>query len=201
VPFAGDADALALLLGTDFFFVVSGSGASYPIDYPVGFYTNFNHVAAALSSAFVAPNYYYGAIIEILAPVQISAPQVRIPVGAVGNGIVALYKYDGAQWVLVDQTAAFNTNIVGVATLAWSLGTLTLEPGIYCECTNTSAGNSFETIINPGLSNYFGMPAAMSSASYSLQLHPSAYTGVALPTMPLALSAAGFVPNILNLVM
>jgi len=200
IPFAGDIFALIALLSADFFFELAGGGGAYPVDYAVGFYTNFQKVSAGVGGNFVAPNYYYGAIVEILATVKISTVRVRIPTGVAGNGILALYEYDGTQWVLIDQTAPFSTAVSGVLALAWNTGTLTLNAGVYCFCTNTSSNNSFETLTNPGISNYFGNPAAMNAVSQSLQLHPSAYTGAALPNMPLNLSTAGFVPNILNLV-
>ena len=190
---------IAVMTAVSAFFFDVAAAAGYPIDYPSGYYINFNHVGATTGANFVAPNFYYGAIQEVLTEVEITAPRIRIPGGAVGNGIVALYRFDGTQWVLVDQTAPFNTNVVGVTVLAWSTGNLILQPGVYCWCTNTSAGNSFETITGP-LCSYFGYPNTMNSEELSLQLHPSAYTGVALATMPLALSAAGFVPNILNII-
>lgn len=233
IVFAGDTNALAVLLATSFFFVASGGGAGaaidvtydntvsglaatnaqdaidelaaaaggYPISYPVGFYTNFNRVSANVSSAFVASNFYYGMIQEVLKTVSISAPRLRVAGAVAGNGIVALYKYNGTQWILVDQTNAFNTAVGGVAVLAWLTGTLVLQPGVYCWCINTSTSPSLETIVIPALSNYFGQPLTMAAQSRLLQLHSSAYTGTALATMPLALSSVGFVPNILNLIM
>jgi len=179
---------------------LAAGGGGYPIAYPVGYHTNFNVCSNTQGTNFVAPNYYYGAIVDILHDVDIQAPRVRVSGAIAGNGIVALYKFNGTQWVLVDQTGAFNTAVGGVAVLAWSTGTLSLTPGVYCFCTNTSAGNGFETITSPGLSNYFGMANTMAAISLSLQLHPSAYTGTALATMPMALSSAGFVPNIINLI-
>jgi len=187
-PFSGEMD-----------FYQAASSAGYPINYAVGHWTNFSKSAANVSTNAVAPNYYYGAPVEVLANVDISNVRVRIAATAVGAGILALYSYDGAQWVLVDQTAAFNTAVGGVLATTWSGGTLTLTPGVYCFCTSTNSGCSFETVIT-SLNSYFGILSTMAVAPLTLQLHPSAYTGTALAVMPLALGSFAFVPNIINLV-
>ena len=130
--------------------------------YDAGYYTTFIPNFITSANSVKAQNQITGYISYLDKTVSVDEVILSIQTGAVGTGVVGIYKFvsRGAplktNWELVAQTAEFNSAITGVQGLAINA---TLTPGIYAFVTNQTAA----TITYNGF-NIVNLPAIFGAA-------------------------------------
>jgi hypothetical protein len=155
IPFSGDCAALASLLATDFFFVVSGGGAGSAVVpfYANSVWTSFQMDAKAVSTTNLGSNSAYAVGFNVPVATRIKNAQIEctVWVGNV-NAEFALYKVENG--IATERIYRDDYLITGTGFYSFVVN-LDLAAGNYAYAVNQDLIMGYRTISNPD--NIFGV--------------------------------------------
>lgn len=91
----------------------------------------------------------------------------------------AIYKYNNNSWSLVDQIPVgnFNSQLTGYQSISFS-SNVTLEPGIYFHCIQSSVQVTLKSSVSDNFDNVFGLSNISTNANKAIQIPYSWNNGV-----------------------